>query len=329
MPQQHCCAAHILWWVAAPPCPVCCWLERHLKDNLIHGIRGSLLWFRFGFPRLGQQRCSSLSPTPAAAAAADSSTSRQARDLAVRTMLAVAAQYICLAHALQPARDIYRKSLSVVRQMLPLPFLRAGYLTAPRARSIGTVTETYRRDWFVLDQKSLRQASSMECSLSTAGAGEETIVMVAAVRLSHGGRHQGQVRVCQARQPLCVVRVRCMPNMLKAAMPASFVVQVCESYSTIDTSRLAAEEGGWVQCASTGCRRTGHGRPGSLHTEHATRCPRLRGHSLPTHQDLACSSTAMLRCMCRAGTCHAVRVSMFLFVIWCCCNNGCGSTLWV
>jgi hypothetical protein len=90
----------------------------------------------------------------------------------VRTLLASAAQYICLAHALQPSKEIYRKSLAVVRQMLPLPFLRAGYLTAPRARSIGSVTETYRRDWFVLDQRSLRQASTMEASLSTAGAGE-------------------------------------------------------------------------------------------------------------------------------------------------------------
>eukprot|EP00878_Enallax_costatus_P020836 GHUV01022040.1.p1 GENE.GHUV01022040.1~~GHUV01022040.1.p1 ORF type:complete len:347 (+),score=111.87 GHUV01022040.1:674-1714(+) len=103
--------------------------------------------------------------------ATDTSQSKSARDLSVRTLMAVAAQYICLAHALQPSKDIYRKSLSVVRQMLPLPFLRAGYLTAPRARSIGSVTETYRRDWFVLDHRSLRQASSMETSLSTAGAG--------------------------------------------------------------------------------------------------------------------------------------------------------------
>lgn len=101
----------------------------------------------------------------------DTASSKQSKELAVRTLLAGAAQYICLAHALQPSKDIYRKSLAVVRQMLPLPFLRAGYLTAPRARSIGTVTETYRRDWFVLDQRSLRQASNMEMSLSTAGAG--------------------------------------------------------------------------------------------------------------------------------------------------------------
>eukprot|EP00879_Flechtneria_rotunda_P021099 GHRR01022228.1.p1 GENE.GHRR01022228.1~~GHRR01022228.1.p1 ORF type:complete len:452 (+),score=168.60 GHRR01022228.1:388-1743(+) len=101
----------------------------------------------------------------------DNSASRQSHDHSVRTLLAVAAQYICLAHALQPSKDIYRKSLSVVRQMLPLPFLRAGYLTAPRATSLGSVTETYRRGWFVLDHKSLRQASSMETSLSTAAAG--------------------------------------------------------------------------------------------------------------------------------------------------------------
>jgi hypothetical protein len=101
----------------------------------------------------------------------DAPASRQAKDISVRTLLAVAAQYICLAHALQPSKEIYRKSLGVVRQMLPLPFLRAGFLTAPRSRSIGTVTETYRRDWFVLDHRSLRQASSMETSLSTAGAG--------------------------------------------------------------------------------------------------------------------------------------------------------------
>jgi hypothetical protein len=97
--------------------------------------------------------------------------SRQARDLSVRTLLAVAAQYICLAHALQPSRDIYRKSLAVVRQMLPLPFLRAGYLTLPRARSIGGVTEAHVREWCVLDHRSLRQASGVEASLSTASAG--------------------------------------------------------------------------------------------------------------------------------------------------------------
>lgn len=108
-------------------------------------------------------------------AAAESGINKQSKDISIRTLLAGAAQYICLAHALQPSKDIYRKSLAVVRQMLPLPFLRAGYLTSPRARSIGSVTETYRRDCFVLDQRSLRQASHMETALSTAGAGARAV----------------------------------------------------------------------------------------------------------------------------------------------------------
>ncbi len=54
--------------------------------------------------------------------------------------------------------------------MLPLPFLRAGYLTAPVAATLGGPAEAWRREWFVLDHASLRSASAMESSLSTAGA---------------------------------------------------------------------------------------------------------------------------------------------------------------
>jgi len=97
--------------------------------------------------------------------------SRRARESRIRDLLGVAAQYICLAHALQPSKDIYRKSLGVVRQMLPLPFLRAGYLTAPLQRTLMQVNESYRRDWFVLDHVSLRAASNMESTLSAASSG--------------------------------------------------------------------------------------------------------------------------------------------------------------
>lgn len=48
----------------------------------------------------------------------------------MRGLLSAAAQYIALAHALQPAKEVYRKSLPVVRHMLPLPFLRAGAAVA-------------------------------------------------------------------------------------------------------------------------------------------------------------------------------------------------------
>lgn len=52
--------------------------------------------------------------------------------------------------------------------MLPLPFIRAGYLTVPATHTLGTVNESWRREWFVLDQHSLRSASSFESALSTA-----------------------------------------------------------------------------------------------------------------------------------------------------------------
>lgn len=51
-------------------------------------------------------------------------------------------------------------------QLLPLPFLRAGYLTAAVPSTAGTPDEVWRRDWFVLDHASLRSASSAEGSLS-------------------------------------------------------------------------------------------------------------------------------------------------------------------
>jgi hypothetical protein len=53
--------------------------------------------------------------------------------------------------------------------MLPLPFLRASRLTAPSPHSLGKLGEEWRDSWFVLDHVSLRSASSMESTLSTAG----------------------------------------------------------------------------------------------------------------------------------------------------------------
>jgi hypothetical protein len=55
--------------------------------------------------------------------------------------------------------------------MLPLPFLRAGYLSAPLPRGLGGLGEVYRREWFVLDHNSLRAASHMESTLSAASQG--------------------------------------------------------------------------------------------------------------------------------------------------------------
>ncbi|GLC41926.1 hypothetical protein PLESTF_000101200 [Pleodorina starrii] len=102
---------------------------------------------------------------------AETTRERYQREARARCLFSAAAQYICLAATLQPGRDIYRRSLAVVKPMLPLPFLRAGYLTAPLAHSLGSPNETWRRAWFVLDQVSLRSASEMESSLSATATG--------------------------------------------------------------------------------------------------------------------------------------------------------------
>lgn len=66
----------------------------------------------------------------------------------------------------------FRKSLGVVQSMLPLPFIRAGFLKVVETASCGGPNETWHRELFVLDHKSLRSASHLETSLSTAATGE-------------------------------------------------------------------------------------------------------------------------------------------------------------
>lgn len=46
---------------------------------------------------------------------------------------AEAAQYIVLAHAMQPTKDVYRNSLRLVQPLLPLPQLRTGFLLTKAA----------------------------------------------------------------------------------------------------------------------------------------------------------------------------------------------------
>jgi len=48
----------------------------------------------------------------------------------VQQLFALAAQYILLAHTLQPGKEVYRKSLQVIKPLLPLPHLRSSFLAA-------------------------------------------------------------------------------------------------------------------------------------------------------------------------------------------------------
>ena len=56
-------------------------------------------------------------------------------------MFALAAQYIVLAFAQQPGKEVYRRSLGVVRELLPLPAMRAGALLAADPASAATCHE--------------------------------------------------------------------------------------------------------------------------------------------------------------------------------------------
>ncbi|KAK9826480.1 hypothetical protein WJX81_003553 [Elliptochloris bilobata] len=92
----------------------------------------------------------SQDPGAAAAAAADEEASER--------MFRLAAQYIVLAFALQPGKEVYRRSLGVVSELLPRPALCAGALLAADPASAGTCHERWERCWFVADQDGFRSA---------------------------------------------------------------------------------------------------------------------------------------------------------------------------
>ena len=60
----------------------------------------------------------------------DHAVSEKAGEAVAQQLFGLAAQYILLAHALQPGKEVYKKSLHVIRPLLPLPLLRSGPLTA-------------------------------------------------------------------------------------------------------------------------------------------------------------------------------------------------------
>lgn len=108
---------------------------------------------------------------------------------AVDATFQLAAQYIALAQALQPGREVYRKSLQVLRHLLPLPALRSGYLWAADPCSVSTnggmdspqrVDERWRRRWFVLDGDSLRSIAGPHHP----GSGEVAQVQIATATMT-------------------------------------------------------------------------------------------------------------------------------------------------
>ncbi|KAL2613135.1 hypothetical protein R1flu_024827 [Riccia fluitans] len=78
-----------------------------------------------------------------------------AKESAPSDLYSQSAIYIAAAHALKPDYPVYQSALRLVRSMLPLPYLKAGYLTIPPAGDSLAPHSDWQRLWFVLDHEAL------------------------------------------------------------------------------------------------------------------------------------------------------------------------------
>ena len=98
----------------------------------------------------------------------------QASEATLRSSFALAAQYILLSYVLQPSKEVYSKSLQVIRQLLPLPNLRAGRLLAVDAQALNAVPEKWSLDSFVLNENGFRTAKAGQQAADKEAQQQET-----------------------------------------------------------------------------------------------------------------------------------------------------------
>uniref|UniRef100_A0A0C9S995 TSA: Wollemia nobilis Ref_Wollemi_Transcript_1516_2224 transcribed RNA sequence n=1 Tax=Wollemia nobilis TaxID=56998 RepID=A0A0C9S995_9CONI len=77
------------------------------------------------------------------------------KEMTPNELYSQSAIYIAAAHALKPNYSVYRSALRLVRSMLPLPYLKTGYLTAPPAGNSLAPHSDWKRSQFVLDHEGL------------------------------------------------------------------------------------------------------------------------------------------------------------------------------
>ncbi|KAJ0666041.1 putative pleckstrin domain, tetratricopeptide-like helical domain superfamily [Helianthus annuus] len=65
--------------------------------------------------------------------------------------------YVAAAHALKPNYSVYTSALKLVRSMLPLPYLKVGYLTVPPVENPVAPHCDWKRFKFVLNHEGLQQ----------------------------------------------------------------------------------------------------------------------------------------------------------------------------
>ncbi|CAL1386614.1 unnamed protein product [Linum trigynum] len=79
------------------------------------------------------------------------------KDISHNELYSQSAIYIAAAHALKPNYSVYSSALRLVRSMLPLPYLKVGYLTAPPAGRPIAPHSDWKRSQFVLNHEGLQQ----------------------------------------------------------------------------------------------------------------------------------------------------------------------------
>ncbi|BBN16805.1 hypothetical protein MPTK1_7g09430 [Marchantia polymorpha subsp. ruderalis] len=84
------------------------------------------------------------------------------RESAPNDLYSQSAIYIAAAHALKPDYPVYQSALRLVRSMLPLPYLKAGYLTVPPVRDSLAPHSDWQRLWFVLDHEALHEIEKVD-----------------------------------------------------------------------------------------------------------------------------------------------------------------------
>ncbi|MCL7051586.1 hypothetical protein MKW94_010327 [Papaver nudicaule] len=79
------------------------------------------------------------------------------KEVSPNELYSQSAIYIAAAHSLKPNYSVYRSALRLVRSMLPLPYLKVGYLTAPPVGNPVAAHSDWKRTQFVLNHEGLQQ----------------------------------------------------------------------------------------------------------------------------------------------------------------------------
>ncbi|XP_035823736.1 protein HLB1-like isoform X1 [Zea mays] len=83
-------------------------------------------------------------------------------DVSPNELYSQSAIYVAAAHALKPNYSVYRSALRLVRSMLPLPYLKVGYLTAPPANNSIAPHGDWEVSQFILNHEGLQQADASD-----------------------------------------------------------------------------------------------------------------------------------------------------------------------